>query len=346
MTKHLLTALAILCVASLAAPGVGHAQTFKVEKFDIKGEGGTDYVAVEAATGRVFVSRATHMMVVEGATGKILGDIPNTPGVHGAGIATKAGHGFTTNGGDQTVTMFDLKTLAVLKRIPVATGGLDGIMYDASTDRIVLTNHSRPGTVAFIDPSSGDVVGTVPLADDAPEGSVSDATGHLFVNNEGASTVQVIDQKTLKPVATWPLAPCVGPTGIAFDARNRRLFSGCSGTLVVLDVGNGHVVATIANGNGVDALGWDPAERLLYIPAGRDGTVTVVHQDSADRYTTLATLQTAVGCKTITVDPVTHTAYLLALEFGPLPANAPTAPAGRPPARGPVVGAQLFAIHH
>src|SRR5580692_12783040 len=113
MTKHLI-AIALLSTVSLAAPNVGHAQTFKAEKFDIKGDGGTDYVAVEAATGHVFVSRGTHMMVVEGASGKVLGDIPNTPGVHGVGIATKAGHGFTTNGGDSTVTMFDLKTFAVI----------------------------------------------------------------------------------------------------------------------------------------------------------------------------------------------------------------------------------------
>ena len=119
MTRRLVTALGVLLTTSLAAPNIGHAQTFKVEKFDIKGDGGTDYVAVEAATWRVFVSRASHMMVVEGATGKVLGDIPNTPGVHGAGIATEAGHGFTTNGGDQTVTMFDLKTLAVIKQIKV-----------------------------------------------------------------------------------------------------------------------------------------------------------------------------------------------------------------------------------
>ena len=165
MTRRLLTALAVLSAASLAAPGVGHAQTFKVEKFDIKGDGGTDYVAVEAATGRVFVSRADHMMVVEGATGKVLGDIPNTPGVHGAGIATKAGHGFTTNGGDMTVTMFDLKTLAVLKQIKVGPG-LDGIMYDEPDDKIILTNHSRPiGTLTAIDPKTGDIVGTAELED-------------------------------------------------------------------------------------------------------------------------------------------------------------------------------------
>ena len=136
-----------------------------MEKFDIKGDGGTDYVAVEAATGRVFVSRGNHMMVVEGATGKVLGDIPNTPGVHGAGIATKSGHGFTTNGGDATVTMFDLKTLAVIKQIMVGPG-LDGIMYDEPDDKIILTKHSRPiGTLTALDPKTGDIVATVELED-------------------------------------------------------------------------------------------------------------------------------------------------------------------------------------
>src|SRR5467141_3262434 len=149
MTRFLLTALVIGSAASVALPTVGYTQAFKVEKFDIKGEGGTDYVAAEAATGRVFVSRATHMMVIEGATGKVLGDILNTPGVHGAGLATKAGHGFTTNSGDQSVTMFDLKTLAAIKQIHVGPG-LDGIMYDEPDDKIILTNHSNPGTLTAI----------------------------------------------------------------------------------------------------------------------------------------------------------------------------------------------------
>src|SRR5258705_8782933 len=171
MTRHLLIALGVLFAASLAVPPVGHAQTFKVEKCDIKGDGGTDYVAVEAATGRVFVSRSTHVMVVEGATGKVLGDIQNTPGAHGAGLATKAGHGFTTNSGDQTVTMFDLKTLAVLRQIKVGPG-LDGIMYDEPDDKIILTNHSRPiGTLTALDPKNGDIVATVELEDTPPEGA-------------------------------------------------------------------------------------------------------------------------------------------------------------------------------
>src|SRR3954470_19050333 len=165
MARRLLTGFAILIAASIAVPSIGRAQTFKVEKFDIKGDGGTDYIAVESATGRAFVSRANHMMVVEGGTGKVLGDIPNTPGVHGAGLATKAGHGFTTNGGDETVTMFDLKTLAVLRQIQVGPG-LDGIMYDDPDDKIILTNHSRPiGTLTALDPKTGDIVATVNLED-------------------------------------------------------------------------------------------------------------------------------------------------------------------------------------
>jgi hypothetical protein len=349
MTTRLLPALAALAAITLAAPAVGHAQTFKVEKFDIKGDGGTDYVAVEAATGRVFVSRGTHMMVVDGATGKVVGDIPNTPGVHGAGIATKAGHGFTTNGGDKTVTMFDLKTLAVIKQIKVDQGGLDGIMYDEPDDLIILTNHSRPiGTLTAINPTSGDIVGTAELEDNGPEGAAADGKGHIFVNNENKSTIQVIDVKTWKATASWPLAPCEGPTGIAYDKATNRIFSGCSKTSVVVDASSGKVVASIENGTRVDALGWDPAKKLIFIPNGGEGNVTVVHQDSADKYTVVETVPTFRGAKTIAVDPATHNVYLFQPERGPAPPPAPDAPApaagrGRGP-QGPIVAAWFIVI--
>ncbi|HMF96749.1 MAG TPA: hypothetical protein VKE96_20760, partial [Vicinamibacterales bacterium] len=306
MSKGFLIALSVLSAAGIVTPAAAQTPTFKVEKFDIKGAGGTDYVSVDAATGRVFVSRQTHVMVVEGATGKVLGDIPDTPGVHGVGIVTKENHGFTTNGGDQTVTMFDLKTLAVLKQIKVGPG-LDGIMYDEPDDRIILTNHSRPiGTLTALDPKSGDIVATVELEDTAPEGAAADGKGHIFVNNESKHTIQVIDVKTWKATASWPLAPCEGPTGIAYDKTTDRIFSGCSKTSVVLDASSGKVVATIPNGTRVDALGWDPSTKLIYIPNGGQGNVTVVHQDSADGYSVVATVTTVPGAKTITVDPKTH----------------------------------------
>jgi DNA-binding beta-propeller fold protein YncE len=349
MTKHTLSAMICLFAVGVAIPGTANAQTFKVEKFDIKGDGGTDYVAVEPTTGRVFVSRSTHMMVVDGATGKVVGDIPNTPGVHGAGFSTKAGHGFTTNSGDQTVTMFDLKTLAVLKQIKVGPG-LDGIMYDEPDDKIILTNHSRPiGTLTAIDPATGDIVATVELEDTAPEGAAADGKGHIFVNNESKNTIQVIDVKTWKATASWPIAPCDGPTGIAYDKASNRIFSGCSKTSVVVDASTGKVVASIANGTRVDALGWDAAKKLMFIPNGGEGNVTVVHQDSPDKYTVVATVPTFAGAKTITVDPTTHNVYLFQPERGPAPPPAAGAPPPAPGARGrgplgPVVAGWFIVI--
>jgi DNA-binding beta-propeller fold protein YncE len=324
--RRFLIAASLTCLVAPAAA----AQTFAVQKFDIRGDGGTDYVSVEAATGRVFVSRGTHMMVVD-AGGKVVGDIQDTPGVHGAGIATKAGHGFTTNGASSMVTMFDLKTLAVLRQIKVEQGGLDGIMYDEPDDKIILTNHSRPiGTLTALDPKTGDIVATVQLEDNAPEGAAADGRGHIFVNNESKNTIQVIDVKTWKATASWPLAPCEGPTGIAYDRATNRIFSGCNRTSVVLDAKTGKIVATIANGTRVDALGWDPGKKLVYIPNGAEGTVTVAHQDSADKYTVVASVPTVAGAKTICVDPKTHNVYLFQPERGPVPPAAPGAPAPEP----------------
>ncbi len=349
MLKRLITLFALFGAVNLA-PRVACAQTFRVEKFDIKGDGGTDYVAVEAATGRVFVSRSTHVMVIDGGSGKVLGDIPDTPGVHGVGLVSRVGHGFTTNGGDQTVTMFDLKTLAVLRKIKVGPG-LDGIMYDEPDDKIILTNHSRPvGTLTALDPGTGDLVATVELEDTAPEGAAADGKGHIFVNNEGTNTIQVIDVKTWKATASWPVAPCEGPTGIAYDKTSNRIFSGCSRRSVVLDAGTGKVVASITNGTRVDALGWDSEKKLIYIPNGGEGNVTVVHQDSPDRYTVVATVPTFPGAKTIAVDPATHNAYLFQPERGPVP---PVPPDAQPPAagrgrgrgpQGPIIAAWFIVI--
>jgi len=350
MSRCFVVRILAFAIAAFTAADVSHAQTFNVEKFDIKGDGGTDYVSVEPATGRVFVSRSTHVMVVEGETGKVLGDIPDTPGVHGAGVVTKVGHGFTTNGGDQTVSMFDLKTLAVIKKIKVGPG-LDGIMYDEPDNKVILTNHSRPiGTLTALDPQSGDIVATVELEDTAPEGAAADGKGHIFVNNEGKDTIQVIDVTTWKATASWPLAPCEGPTGIAYDKATNRIFSGCNKLSVVLDASTGKVVATIANGTRVDALGWDPSRKLIYIPNGGEGNVTVAHQDSADKYSVVATVPTFPGAKTICVDSQTHNVYLFQPERGPAPPPSPDAPPpagaagrGRGP-QGPVIHAWFIVL--
>ena len=346
MTRTSRLPLALLFAVAVPS-GAGHAQTFTVAKFNIGGDGGTDYLTAEPGTGRVFVSRGTHVMVVDGATGKVLGDIPDTPRNHGIALAASSNHGFITSAGDSSVTMFDLKTLAVIKKIKIPTGGLDGIMYDDFSDRIILTNHSRPiGTAVALDARTGDIVGTAELEDNGPEGAASDGRGKIYVNNEGKSTIQVLDVKTMRVLASWPLAPCEGPTGIAYDRATNRIFSGCGKTSVVIDATSGKVVATITNGDGVDALGWDASQHLIYIPAGRDSNVTVVREDAPDKYTVVATVPTMRGAKTITVDTVRHIAYLFQPEFGPLPPGTPPPAPGTRGPRGPVIAAWFFAIRH
>jgi WD40 repeat protein len=342
--KHILNLTAAIAAVALLTIGV-QAQTFKIQKYSIGGDGGTDYLTAEPGTGRVFVSRGSHVMVLDGNKGTVIGDITETPGTHGIALAQAANHGFTTNRGDSTVTMFDLKTLAVLKKIKIPAGGLDGITYDDFTNRVILTNHSNPGTATALDPESGTITGQAELEDNAPEGAASDGKGKLFVNNERKNTIQVLDAKEMKVLASWPLDPCEGPTGIAYDRASDRIFTGCGKTSAVLNPATGKIVATIANGDGVDALGWDPAEKLIYIPAGRDSSVTIVHEDSPDKYTVVATVTTGAGAKTISVDPVKHVAYLFQPTYGPPPADAKPEPNGRRP-RGQVTGAYLYVITH
>ena len=343
MNKFLTVASALLIGAVISDNLQG--QTFKVQKYSIGGDGGTDYLTAEPGTGRVFVSRGSHVMVLDANKGVVIGDIPETPNTHGIALVAKYNHGFTTNRGDSTLTMFDLKTLAVIKKINIPPGGLDGIMYDDFSDRIILTNHSKPGTAIAVDPNTGAITGQAQLEDDSPEGAASDGKGKLFVNNERKNTIQVIDAKTMSVLASWPLAPCDGPTGIAYDRATNRIFTGCGKTSAVLDPETGKIVATISNGDGVDALGWDPSEKLIYIPAGRDSNVTIVHEDTPDNYTVVATVPTMAGAKTISVDPVRHVAYLFQPLYGPAPAGVQPGPGGRRP-RGPVTGAYLFAITH
>jgi hypothetical protein len=335
----------LILVALAAAPLALPAQSFRTEKFNIGGDGAFDYLTADPATGRVFVSRSTHVMVVDGATGKVLGDIMDTPGVHGVAFAPKSSRGFTTNGRDSTSSMFDIKTLNVEKKIHAGSAGLDGIMYDDVADKILTINHSRPGSAVVIDPKSGEVVGKVELSGNAPEGGVSDGKGRIFINIEDKNAVDVVDTKTWKVIASWPT--CAGPTGIAMDRATNRIFSGCSKQSAVLDANTGKIVANITNGDRVDAMGWDQSQKLMYIPAG-EGNVTVVHEDAPDKFTVVATVPTMAGARTIAVDDTKHVAYVFTPEYGPPPADAPAPPAGgrgRGP-RGPIIGAWLIKIVH
>ena len=342
MGKHSLFALASAFASVIVAAGAASAQTYKVEKFNIGGDGQFDYLTADPATGRVFVSRSTHIMVVDGATGKVLGDLKDTPRVHGVAFVPKTGLGFTTNAGDSTSTMFDMKTLDIKKKIKAGKDGLDGIMYDDATNTILTINHSKPGgTAVVIDAATGNVVSTIPLSGTSPEGGVSNGKGRIFINIEDKNAIDVVDTKTWKVVATWSIEPCDGPTGIAMDRASNRIFSGCSKKSVVVDANTGKVVAEIANGDGVDALGWDQSQKLMYIPAGGSANVTVVHEDSPDKYSVIETVPTMRGARTVAVDDVHHTAYVFTPEYGP---STPSSTPGGRATRGPVTAAWLLVI--
>ena len=331
---------------ALGLPACLHAQTFKTQKFDIGGTGSTDYLTADPETGRVFVSRSTHVMVVDGTTGKVVGDILDTPRVHGIAFAKKEGHGFTTNAGDSTLTMFNIKDLSIVKTVHLGIDGADGIWYDEASSTILSINHSKPiGTAVVVDAKTGDVKGTIKLSGTAPEGGASDGKGRIFINIEDKNAIDVIDLKAMKVVATWSIEPCDGPTGIAYDKASNRIFAGCSKMSVVVDATSGKVVAQITNGDGVDALGWDPVDKLIYIPNGRGGNVTVVHQDAPDKYTVVATVPTFAGAKTVAVDVAKHRAYFFTPEYGPAPAPAAGAPAGRG-ARGPITAGWFISVIH
>ena len=350
MIRRSCATIVVSCAVAFAT--TGHAQQFTSAKFDIGGEGGFDYLTADPSSGRVFVSRGTHIMVVDGETGKVVGDIPGLQRTHGALLVPSTGHGFTTNGGDSTSTMFDLKTLAVIKQIHTGAAGLDGFTYDDASNKVLTIDHSRPpelGTVVVIDPASGDVVTKLTTTGSAPEGGVGDGKGRIFINLEDKNAMDVVDTKTWKVADTWSVAPCDGPTGIAVDRGTDRIFVGCSKTSMVLDAKTGKVVAQLPNGGGVDGIAWDPGQKLLYIPSGADGNVTVVHQDTPDKYSVVATVLTMRGARTIALDTKTHTAYVFTPEYGPAPTPAPGEPPptgrGRGP-RGPQIAAWLIAIKH
>jgi YVTN family beta-propeller protein len=298
-----------------------------IQKITLGGEGGWDYLTLDPQSHRLYISRSTHVIVMDADSGKVVGDIPNTSGVHGIALVPELNKGFTSNGRDNTVTVFDLKTLTVSKRIPVGKNP-DAIIYD-SVSQLVFTGNGISLDATAIDPKSETVKGTIPLAG-RPEFAVSDEKGHVFVNLEDKSMIAEIDSRKLTVEARWPLAPGEEPTGLAIDRQHRRLFAGCANKLMaVVNIDNGRVITTLPIGSGVDATAFDPATQLAFSSNG-EGTLTVIHEDSPDKFTVLETVATQKGARTMTLDPKTHKIFLVSADFGPPPAPTPERPRPRP----------------
>lgn len=299
-----------------------------LKKFVLGGEGGWDLLAFDAATNHLYISRGTHVMVVDVDSGAVVGDIPNTPRVHGIAIASEFGQGFITNGGDATVTIFDLKTLKPLGQVKVGENP-DAIMYDPASKRIFSFN-ARSKSVTAIDAKTGTVAGTLDLGGQ-PELAVGDDRGKVFVNLEDKSAVVKFDARKLTIDATWPLAPGEEPTGIALDRKHHRLFAACANKLMaVLNTDNGKLVTTFAIGDGADGAAFDGELQLAFSPNG-EGTLTVAHEDSADKFTVLGNAATQRGARTMELDQKTHRVFLVTAEFGPTPAPTTERPRPRPP---------------
>jgi len=298
-----------------------------LKKIEVGGEGGWDYLIVDDDARRLYVSHATRVMVFDADTFKSVGEIPDTPGVHGIAIASELGRGFTSNGRDGSVTIFDLKTLKRLGSVKVGTNP-DCIIYDPATRRVFAFNRGSSDVTA-IDAKTGEVAGLVPLGGH-PEFAAADRKGMVFVNLDDKSEVVALDSRKLEIKSRWALDPGKGPTGMAIDLKSRRLFLVCGNKhMIVLNADDGKVVADLPIGSGVDAAGFDSKTNLAFSSNG-EGTLTVIHQDSPDRYSVVANVPTKRGARTMTLDPKTHNVFLATAEYGPPPAPTPERPNPRP----------------
>ena len=317
LTAFLLTALAVTSV------GAAEPASYRLLKtIPVPGDGGWDYVTVDPAGRRVYVSHATQVDVLDADSGEIKGKIPDTPGIHGIAVAPDLGRGFTSNGRDDSVTVFDLKTLETLDKVKTGKGP-DAILYDPDTHQ-VFAFCGRGGSATVIDAAKGKVAGTIDLGGQ-PESGVADGAGLVFVNLEDKAEVLKIDARNLKVLERWPLDPGKTPTGLAIDGRNHRLFVGCrSKHQVVVNADTGKVVTTLPIGDGVDACAFDPETGLVFSSC-RDGTVTVIHQENPDDYKVAETVKTRPGSKTMALDLKTHRLFLPGAEFNPAPKDNPRA---------------------
>ena len=298
-----------------------------VQKVMLGGDGGWDFITLDEHGNRLFISRSSHVMIVETDSGKVVGDIPNTIGVHGIALVPEVGKGFTSNGRDSSVTIFDLQSLKTLGQVRVGQNP-DDIFYDTASKHIfTLNGGSRDASV--IDPTNGAVVGTVSF-EGRPEFAVPDGKGHVYINLEDKSEIELLDSYKLSILNTWPLAPGEGPTGMALDKSHKRLFVGCANNLmIVMDSDSGKVVASVPIGSGVDAVTFDSQLGLVFSSNG-DGTLTVVKADSGDKYSVLENVPTQKGARTMALNPDTHRIYLVTADFGPAPAPTADHPHPRP----------------
>jgi YVTN family beta-propeller protein len=306
--------LAAAVLAGLSAAAQNVAQYHVLKTFHIQSEGKWDYIALSPVTNNLYVSHGTQVNILDRTTGDSTGVILNTTGVHGIAFAPQFGKGFTSNGKINTVTVFDIKTNEVQAQIKTGENP-DAIMYEPFSKK-VLTCNGRSKDLSVIDPVTNKVVNTVPLGG-KPETAVSDGAGNIYINIEDKNEIVWIDAKTFTVKAHWPLGGAEGPTGLAIDAKTKRLFAGCNMKLVVMNAATGEVVTTMPIGDGCDGVVFDPASKYVFTSNG-DGTMNVIKEMSPDKYLQVAKAVTKKGARTIAIDEKTHILYLPTSDFKPV----------------------------
>jgi YVTN family beta-propeller protein len=313
--------LVLVCAAGVRAQdGPYHF----VKEIPVEAETGWDYLSIDAAAHRLYVSHGVKLVAIDTQTDTVVGEIADTPGVHGFALAPDLGRGFSSNGRENKVSIVDLKTLQTVQKVDTGANP-DAILYEPSTHEVYVFN-GRGQSATVIDAKTGAVVATVPLGGKPEAGAADAKAGKVYVNIEDKNTIAVIDIATHTVTATWPIAPGEEASGMAIDPERHRLFIGCSNKLMLMiDSTSGKVVGQVPIGGGVDSNWFDPETKLAFSSNG-EGTVTVAREESAASLTPVQTLQTRRGARTMALDPVTHTIYLAAVNYEPQPEGSKERP--------------------
>jgi DNA-binding beta-propeller fold protein YncE len=320
---------AAFLLADIAQAAPDSSAYHVVKTIAIGGSGRWDYCAVDSAARRVYVSHGTHVVVLDADSGAVVGDVPNTLGVHGIALATDLGRGFITAGRANRVVIFDLKTLKTIATVKTGGTNPDAVYYDARSKRVFAFNGGSANAIA-IEAADGQIAGMIPVGG-KPEFAAGDGQGHVFVNVEDKALLVEIDAQKLSVLHRWPLAGCKEPSGLAFDRKNRRLFSVCGNKkMMVVNADTGKVVATPAIGEDPDAAGFDPDLQLVFSSNGESGDLTVIHEDSPDKYTVLENAPTRKYARTMAIDEKTHNIFLPIAEFEPVAPKGEEEPPMKP----------------
>ena len=313
LTRVLYRSTLLILSCSFLVAAASAAEYSVTRKIPIPGQGSWDYLAIDEDARRLYVSHGTQVEVLDVDSGAIVGKIENTQGVHGIAIAPDVGRGFVSDGQSSTVTIFDLKTLKSIAEVPTGKKP-DAIIYDPATLRVFAFNGGS-NSATVIEGKDGKVAGTIDLAG-GPEFAAADGNGYVYNNLEDESLVLKINSRTLKVEQRWPTAPCASPSSMAIDPANRRLFLGCrSKVMAVMNADTGQVITALPIGDHVDATAFDVETRLIFNSNG-EGTVTVIRQDSPDKYSVVETVKTLPRAKTSALDPKTHRLFLSTAESG------------------------------